>query len=147
MAMERTTQCCVAFDQKHPAANGEMVVMQYRLLADAVLIVHLAFVLWVALGCLVVWRWPWSASLHIPAVAWGSYIELSGGVCPLTYLELDLRARGGQAGYSNGFIDHYITGCLYPEGLTREMQIALGLTLFALNAAMYWRLARRVRRV
>jgi hypothetical protein len=117
--------------------------MQYRILADAVLIVHLAFVLWVALGCLVAWRWPWSARLHIPAVAWGAFIELSGGICPLTTLELDWRERGGQAGYSNGFIDHYITGCLYPEGLTRTMQVSLGLALLALNAFIYWRLARR----
>jgi hypothetical protein len=80
--------------------------MQYRLLADAVLIIHLTFVLWVALGCVVVWYRPWSASLHIPALAWGAYIELSGGICPLTYMELDFRERGGQAGYSNGFIDH-----------------------------------------
>jgi hypothetical protein len=119
--------------------------MQYRLLADAVLVVHLAFVLWVALGVLVVWRWPWSASLHIPAVAWGAYIELAAGICPLTYLEIDLRERGGQAGYSGGFIDHYITGCLYPDGLTRSAQIAVGITLFALNAIVYWRLVRRLR--
>jgi hypothetical protein len=120
--------------------------VQYRLLADAVLIVHLAFVMWVVLGCVVVWRWPWSARLHIPAVVWGAYIEFSGAICPLTDMELELRARGGQAGYSGGFIDHYITGCLYPEGLTREMQIALGVVLLACNAAVYWRVLRRQRR-
>jgi hypothetical protein len=119
--------------------------MLYRLLADAVLIVHLAFVLWVALGAFAVWRWPWSATLHIPAVAWGAYIELAGALCPLTHLEVDLRQRGGQAGYSGGFIDHYITGCLYPEGLTRTQQIVLGIVVFAVNALVYWRLVRRLR--
>lgn len=120
--------------------------MLYRLLADGVLIVHLSFVLWVALGALVVWRVPWSASLHVPAVAWGIYIELSGSVCPLTYWEIGLRQRGGQAGYSGGFIDHYITGCLYPDGLTRTEQIVLGVLVFTLNAVTYWLLVRRLRR-
>jgi uncharacterized membrane protein (DUF485 family) len=118
----------------------------YRLLADAVLIVHLSFVLWVALGVLIVWRAPWSAGLHIPAVAWGIYIELSGAICPLTTWEIELRERGGQAGYSGGFIDHYITGCLYPDGLTRSAQIAVGVVVFALNATIYWLLVRRMRR-
>jgi hypothetical protein len=118
----------------------------YRLLADGVLIVHLSFVLWVALGVLLVWRVPWMASLHIPAVAWGMYIELSGAICPLTYLELDYRQRGGQAGYTGGFIDHYITGCLYPDGLTRTAQIIVGVALFALNVLVYGLLLRRVRR-
>lgn len=121
--------------------------MQYRLLADAVLVVHLAFVLWVALGCLVVWRWPRGVFLHIPAVAWGAWIELSGSICPLTYMEVDFRQRGGQAGYSGGFIDHYITGCLYPDGLTREMQIGVGVVLLALNMFVYWRLFKRQRAV
>jgi hypothetical protein len=118
----------------------------YRLLADGVLIVHLSFVLWVALGALLVWRVPWTASLHIPAVAWGMYIELSGAICPLTYLELDYRERGGQAGYTGGFIDHYITGCLYPDGLTRSAQIVVGVALFGLNALVYSLLLRRLRR-
>jgi hypothetical protein len=120
--------------------------LQYRLLADAVLIVHLSFVLWVALGVFVVWRAPWSASLHIPAVVWGTYIELSGAICPLTDWEIALRQRGGEAGYAGGFIDHYITGCLYPDGLTRTTQIALGAFLFFLNVVIYWRLIQRIRR-
>lgn len=121
--------------------------MLYRLLADGVLVVHLSFVLWVALGVLIVWRFPWTASLHLPAVAWGMYIELSGAICPLTYLEVDYRQRGGQAGYTGGFIDHYITGCLYPDGLTRKAQIAVGIGLFTLNVLVYWLLLRRLRRL
>ena len=120
--------------------------MQYSLLADAVMVVHLSFVLWVALGALVVWRFPWSARLHLPAVAWGIYIEMSGAICPLTFWEIELRRRGGEAGYTGGFIDHYITGCLYPEGLTRSAQITLGLVVFTLNAVTYWLLVRRLRR-
>ena len=121
------------------------MLVHYRLLADAVLIIHMAFVLWVVLGCVVVWRWPWAARLHLPAVVWGAYIEFAGAICPLTTLEIEYRQRGGQAGYSGGFIDHYITGCLYPEGLTRGMQVALGLVLLTANAVIYWRVLRRVR--
>ena len=94
--------------------------MGYRLLADAVLIVHLAFIAFVVLGGLLVLRWPRIAWLHLPAVAWGAWIEFSGGICPLTPLEVGLRARGGEAAYSGGFIEHYVTGLIYPEGLDRS---------------------------
>jgi Protein of Unknown function (DUF2784) len=120
--------------------------MQYRVLADLVLIVHLTFVLWVVLGAAAAWRWPWSATLHLPAVAWGGYIELSGSICPLTSLEVEWRQRGGQAGYTGGFIDHYITGCLYPDGLSRTLQITVGVVLLTLNVLIYWSLLRRLRR-
>jgi hypothetical protein len=120
--------------------------MWYRLLADAVLIVHLAFIVFVALGGLLVQRWPRLAWLHLPAIAWGAWIEFSGSICPLTPLEIGLRARSGEATYTGGFIEHYITRLIYPEGLDRRHQIVLGAFVLVLNAGIYaWLLWRRRR--
>lgn len=111
--------------------------MLYRLLADAVLVIHLGFVLFVVLGGLLALRWRRAAWVHLPAAVWGALIELIGWVCPLTPLENSLRRLGGEAGYTGGFIDHYIIALIYPEGLTRAMQLALGSAVVALNAAIY----------
>lgn len=120
--------------------------MIYRLLADTTLVVHFAFVLFVTLGGLLVLRWRWIAWIHLPAVAWGAFVEFTGRICPMTPLELWLRDLGGQRGYEGGFIEHYITSWIYPEGLTREMQIALGLSALAINLIVYgvvfWRACR-----
>jgi hypothetical protein len=123
--------------------------MLYRLLADGVLVVHFGFVLFVALGGLLAWRWPRLAWLHLPAVAWGALIEFASWRCPLTPLETALRRRGGEEGYTGGFIEHYITAVLYPSGLTRTAQIALGTAALLVNALVYgllWRRYRRARR-
>jgi len=117
--------------------------MSYRALADGVLVLHLGFVLFVTLGALLLARWPRLAFVHLPAAIWGVLIEYSGGVCPLTPLEQQLRRKGGEVGYSGGFIDHYITAALYPSGLTRELQIVLGSGLLVLNAVLYWKWWRR----
>ncbi|MEI2417385.1 DUF2784 domain-containing protein [Orrella sp. JC864] len=121
--------------------------MLYGFLADAVLVVHGLFVLFVALGAaLVIWR-PRLAWLHLPALAWGAGIMLVGGICPLTPLENALRQAGGQQGYEGGFIEHYLVSALYPEGVTRRFQVGLGLLAVAWNALLYgiaWR--RRARR-
>lgn len=111
--------------------------MPARLLADLVLLVHLLFVLFVVLGGLLVLRRPRLAWLHLPAAAWGALIEFTGGVCPLTPLENRLRRLAGQAGYEGGFVEHYVTAALYPDGLTREVQVALGVGVLLLNAAVY----------
>ena len=111
--------------------------MLYRLLADVTLVVHLAFVLFVALGGFLVLRWPRLAWVHLPAAIWGGLIELTGWICPLTPLENMLRKLGGEAGYAGGFIDHYILALIYPDGLTRRTQIALGATVFVVNTAIY----------
>ena len=111
--------------------------MIYRALADAVLVLHLGFVLFVVLGALLVLRWPTLAWLHIPAAIWGVLIEFTGWICPLTPLENSFRERGGEAGYSGGFIQHYIQPLLYPAGLTRSTQFALGGIALILNLAAY----------
>jgi hypothetical protein len=116
--------------------------MLFRWLADVVLGAHLAFVLFVALGGLLVLRRPRLAWVHVPAAAWGVLIELMGWVCPLTPLENALRLKGGEAAYAGDFIGHYVAAVLYPAGLTRGIQMALAAGALALNAAVYWRVAR-----
>jgi hypothetical protein len=117
----------------------------YSVLADLVLLVHLAFLFFVAAGGFAVLRWPGLAWAHLPAVAWGVLIEYAGWICPLTPLEIWLRRRGGGEGYTGGFIEHYVTAFLYPEGLTRGWQIALGTLALLVNAAIYQRVIRRRR--
>jgi len=109
----------------------------WRALADLVLVVHLAFVLFVVLGGLLVLRWPRLAWLHVPAAVWGVLIEYTGWICPLTPLENSLRTHGGEAGYAGGFIQHYLQPALYPPGLTRSQQLVLGSIALILNLAAY----------
>jgi hypothetical protein len=118
--------------------------MPYRLLADLVVILHAAFVAFVMLGGLLVLRWPRLAWVHLPVVAWGAGIEFLGGICPLTPLENRWRALAGESGYTGGFVEHYVIPVLYPEGLTRQVQLGLGLFVLAVNASIYaWMLWRR----
>ena len=120
--------------------------MNPGLLADGVLVLHGLFIAWAALGALAVWRWPRLLVLHLPALAWGVWIEISGGICPLTPLENSLRRAAGQGGYSGGFIDHYLGGLIYPAGLTREAQWAVAGVLLAINVVLYGVMIVRVRR-
>ena len=114
--------------------------------ADVVLVIHLAFVLFVVLGGFLALRWRRVAWVHVPIALYGATIEFVGFTCPLTPLELWLRRRGGEAGYTGGFVEHYITAALYPTGLTRELQVALGMAVLVLNAAVYAVWLRRRRR-
>jgi hypothetical protein len=117
--------------------------MLYKLLADAVAVLHLLFVAFAVAGGLLALRWRWMPWLHLPALAWGATVEFTGWICPLTPLENRLRAAGGEAGYSGGFVDHYLLPLLYPAALDREMQLALGLGLLAINAVAYFLVWRR----
>ena len=123
--------------------------MIWRVLADTVLILHLLFVIFVVLGgWLVAWR-PKLIWAHLPVVAWGIWIEFSGAICPMTPLENWLRLRGGEAGYSGGFIEHYLTSFLYPDGLTRKTQFLIGVLVIAVNLVAYgmlwyWRRRKKV---
>lgn len=121
--------------------------MIYRALADLVLVVHLAFLMFVVLGGLLVLRWPRIALLHVPAAIWGILIEYSGSICPLTPLENSLRRAGGEAGYSGGFIEHYIQPAIYPAGLTRGTQIVLGSLALIVNLMAYGVLIARINRL
>jgi hypothetical protein len=121
--------------------------LPYRLLADAVLVTHAAFVAFVMLGGLPVLRWPRVAWVHLPAVAWAAYIEITGGVCPLTPLENHWRSLAGEQGYTGGFVEHYIVALLYPDGLTTTIQDVLALLVVVVNVAVYsWVRHRRRQR-
>jgi hypothetical protein len=115
------------------------------LAADAVLLLHAAFVAWIGLGALAVRRWPRLAWWHLPALVWGVGISLSGGTCPLTPLENALRAAAGEAGYAGGFIEHWVQRFVYPPGLERWHQGLIAVVLLAVNAAVYGPLWRRRR--
>jgi Protein of Unknown function (DUF2784) len=107
------------------------------MLADLVVVVHSLFVLFVVFGGLLVLRWWRVIYLHLPAVAWGAFIEFAGGICPLTPLENSLRRSAGLADYEGGFVEHYILPVLYPNGLTRNIQLVLGVIVIAINLAIY----------
>jgi hypothetical protein len=116
------------------------------LLALIVVGLHLSFVAFATLGGLFVLRWPRVAFLHIPVAAWAVYVELSGTICPLTPLENSLRASAGLDAYSGDFVARYVFPVLYPDGLTRQAQVALGTLLAAMNVVVYgWMLWRRRR--
>lgn len=120
--------------------------MPWGPLADIVVIVHLAFLLFVVAGGLLVLRWRVLAWLHLPAVVWGVLTEFLHLICPLTYLEDRLRGLAGRAGYGGDFIGHYLLPIIYPPGLTTGIQIALGSLAIIINIAIYswvWRHRRR----
>lgn len=121
--------------------------MLYRILADLTMALHFAFVFFVVFGgLLVAWR-GWVAWLHVPAFLWGSWISLVGWVCPLTPLENRLRRLAGEEGYPGGFLEHYLLGILYPEGMSRGHFVAMGIAVLLLNGVVYaWALRRRSRR-
>jgi hypothetical protein len=119
-----------------PSAGG--------LLADLVLVVHLAFIAFAVLGALAALAWRWAPLLHLPAVAWGVVVELTGGTCPLTPLENSLRRAGGDTAYDSGFIEHYLAPVIYPPGLSSRGQALLGLALALVNVILYaWVIRRR----
>ena len=106
-------------------------------LADAVLLLHGLFIVWVlAGGAAVLWR-GWLALLHVPAVAWAAWVSFSGSICPLTPLEQSLRHAAGQAGWRGGFVEHYLTAAIYPEGLTPYHQTLIGALVLAINLGVY----------
>ncbi len=120
-----------------------MTAPSYGYLADAVLVAHFAFVVFVVCGGLLALRWRRMMWAHLPAAAWGVTIIIGGWICPLTPLENHLRQLGGESGYETGFIEHYITVLIYPETLTRPMQVGLGLAGFVFNACVYWMVWKR----
>jgi hypothetical protein len=116
-----------------------------RVLATVVVLLHMTFVAFVVAGGLLALRWPRVAWIHLPAAVWGALIALVGFVCPLTPLENWLRVRGGGTAYHTGFLEHHLLPLLYPVAMTRGLQIATGVFVIAVNAVVYWRVARRRR--
>jgi hypothetical protein len=111
--------------------------MLYRLAAEAVLLLHLAFIAFALLGAAFAARRRWVIVVHLPAAAWGFFVELTGRICPLTYAENFLRIKAGQSGYAESFIEHYLLAVLYPAGLTREVQFVLAGVVIVINIAIY----------
>jgi hypothetical protein len=121
--------------------------MIYTLLADALVLLHFAFIVFVIAGGLLLFKWPALVWIHLPAAVWGAVVEFQGWICPLTPLEVQLRKLAGERSYSGDFIDNYVLALMYPGGLTEQIQIVLGLIVVLLNALIYtavWR--RRVKR-
>jgi hypothetical protein len=119
----------------------------YLLLADGVVVLHFLFILFVLGGGLLVLRWPRLLWLHLPAAAWGAVVEVTGLICPLTFLENRLRELGGGAAYEGDFVSKYVVPIVYPERLTPRMQLLLGAIVLAANAAIYtfvWKRRRRI---
>lgn len=108
-----------------------------RLAADLLVLIHLGFIIFVVLGGLLVLRWPRMAWVHLPAAAWGAWIEFTQGVCPLTPLETSLREQAGQAAYDGGFIEKYLIPVIYPPGYSPEVANVLGLLVLAINLLIY----------
>ena len=124
--------------------------MSASILADMVLALHLLFIVYVVVGAVLLWRWPRSVWLHLPAVLWGVFVEFSGADCPLTPLENRLRQAAGEQGYGGSFVAHYLLPLIYPDALTRDLQWLLGAGLVLVNGLLYalwlsrrWRPGRR----
>lgn len=102
-------------------------------LADFVVLIHFGFILFVVAGGFLVIKWPKISWIHLPAALWGALIEFFGWICPLTPLENSLR----QTGSDQGFVETYILSLIYPEGLTRGIQLSLGFMVVAVNMSIY----------
>jgi hypothetical protein len=118
-------------------AESEDTEMLYRLLADVVVVVHMAFVVFAVFGGFLVLRWKAVAWGHVLAVLWAALVEWADWVCPLTPLENWLREQGGALGYRSDFVEHYLVPVLYPSALTRSMQVVLGSVVIGLNVGVY----------
>jgi len=121
--------------------------MWYAILADALVLVHLAFIIFALFGGLLVLKWQYVICVHVPAVLWAAWVEYQGWICPLTPLENWFRQKAGMGGYQEGFIEHYLIPLLYPAGLTRGYQMVLGTIVLLLNGIIYaWVLRHRTHR-
>lgn len=116
--------------------------MLYRVLADLVLILHFAFIVFVLAGGLLALRWRWAPAAHLPAAFWGAAIAAAGQTCPLTPLENALRRAAGAEGYPGGFVEHYLVAVIYPAGLTYQLQLVVAAVVVVVNVFVYtvvWR--------
>ena len=109
----------------------------YELAANLTLIVHFAFILFVVFGALLFFVATKIIFIHFPALIWGSYIELTNSICPLTYLENWFLHKANLTTYSEGFIQNYLVPIVYPVSLTKDSQIYLGIALIVINIVFY----------
>jgi hypothetical protein len=116
--------------------------MTWQLLADLLVVLHLAFATFVIFGGFLTWKWRRAIFFHLPALAWGFWVEISGQICPLTPLEIHLRNLAGEAGYRGDFLDHYVLALLYPSWLTRPTQWGFAAVLLGINVVAYGALLR-----
>ena len=116
--------------------------MLVRLAADGVLVLHFAFIVFVIFGGLLALRWRRVVLLHVPAIAWAIFVELTGAICPLTYVENHFRAAAGMSGYAGDFVGHYLMRVIYPAGLTRTTQVLLAVVVIIVNASIYAAMVR-----
>jgi hypothetical protein len=111
--------------------------MIYNILADLVVLIHFLFIVFAVSGAILALKWRWVIYVHLLCAAWSALIMMGGWICPLTPLENNLRRSAGEAGYSDGFIEHYLMPIIYPAGLTREIQIWLGVGVVLVNVLFY----------
>jgi len=108
-----------------------------KLIADALVVLHFLFIIFVIFGGFSTLKWPRIALIHIPCAIWGALIEFYGWVCPLTHFEHYFRETASGVGYSGGFIQHYLIPIIYPYGLTKDIQLGLGIMVVSLNLFIY----------
>jgi hypothetical protein len=117
--------------------------MFYRIAADVVLALHLGFIAFVVLGGLLIIRYRWIVTIHVPAAVWGAFVEISGRICPLTIWENSFRRRAGESGYADSFVEHYLLPVIYPVDLTRSIQFWIASFVIVVNIVIYaWLLYR-----
>lgn len=120
--------------------------MTDRVLADAVLLLHFGFILFVVFGALLVARYRVLLPVHLAAASWGIGIEVTGAYCPLTTLENRYRLSAGESGYAESFVEHYLLGVIYPDGISRNLQYGLAAGVLLINLGLYLWIIRRHRR-
>ena len=118
----------------------------YEFFANLTLIVHLIFILFVVFGGMIFFIFPKIIYMHLPALLWGIYIELTNSVCPLTYLENWFLYQSGLTTYSNDFINHYLFPIIYPEELTTNIQLYLSITLIIINTFVYGLIFKKIKK-
>ena len=111
--------------------------MYYLFLADIVVLIHLAFIVFALLGAVLAIRWPVVVWIHLPMAIWSALVEFGGWICPLTPLENWLRMQGGASKYPGDFLAIYVLPILYPAGLTRTIQVILGSVVVVVNISIY----------
>ena len=124
----------------------EIIVLIHLILANSILIIHFAFILFAVFGGLLIFYRRWLLWLHIPVVFWAAFIEFSGRICPLTPMENYFRILAGQKGYDHGFIHHYLLKIIYHDGLTRQLQVFLGLGVLIFNLLVYAVCLKKIKR-